>query len=324
MVFPFQQVYYDISGICNAQCPWCERGSRKNGFLPGLPVAKEAFALARDVSINLRNLLKNSVIASDAVINLHNWGEPLLNPEFLLILRVIKQLGLNCSFSTNGSKVVVFKDGDLDHVKNVLISMPGFSQNSYNHAHRFEFNVIQRSIKRLIKNIKSISPSTQITLSVHVYRHNLEEMKLLQEFANEMNVIFTPSLAYFNSFNLFLQYCEGNMREDIMEKARKALFLPPLDKIKEMRPGEFECPQWSMLSISWNGYLSLGCCASLDNNTYNISPIRDMKRDDIENILSIEGKRSNYPVCKKCIENNIDFLIHRSDAYYGEALRGII
>jgi hypothetical protein len=64
--------------------------------------------------------------------------------------------GLKYSISTNASIPLLFNEGgdSLRNLSNIIISIPGFSQESYNRVHGFRFDRIKKNIVKLIRNYR--------------------------------------------------------------------------------------------------------------------------------------------------------------------------
>ena len=100
----FRRVWFDISGSCNGQCPWCQTGLKNRLRRPahGGFVAPDDFARAIDY------MLRQGMITHNSPIELYNFGEPSLHPQFNAIIAWLNTTGLRFGLSTNGSRVRTF------------------------------------------------------------------------------------------------------------------------------------------------------------------------------------------------------------------------
>ena len=145
----YKSVYFDISGVCNSKCPWCITGNR-----PLKSKRSSGFVKVGDFEKAIDRLIELRLVEPPAVINLFNWGEPLLHPEFGELLKILNRTKISFGISTNASRCVSVESGLLTNMSCLTISMPGFSQASYDKIHGFDFNKILCNIDKLIENFK--------------------------------------------------------------------------------------------------------------------------------------------------------------------------
>lgn len=110
-----KKAYLEITDVCNLDCSFCHKTSRRKGF-----IRVEDFRIAAD---KLR--------AVTEYLYLHLMGEPLLHPELAAILGVCGELGFKTVITTNG---VLLKEK-----KDVLLSSPAVYKVSVS-LHAFEAN----------------------------------------------------------------------------------------------------------------------------------------------------------------------------------------
>lgn len=304
MTLPYKEVFFDVSGTCNANCPWCDFGGRKRGFLPPMPDAgTNPFTSPELVEEILRYLLDKSFISQKSSINFYNWGEPLLNPNLEQILLVAYRLGLRSKLSTNGSvKFRVNNPEALKSVAAVIFSVPGYTQKAYDAAHGFDAVAIRRNIKGSVEQLRRMNYSGDIFIAAHIYRTNLDEIAAIREFCISLNCDFAPYIAHPNSMEYYLRFYRNTIDPDICERMlAEIFFMSPADVIK-YRPWKYRCPQWSYLTLSWNGSMNL-CCASTpqDNELVFVKDITPKE--------SLE-MRLQHPTCKECGESGFDYYCH--------------
>jgi MoaA/NifB/PqqE/SkfB family radical SAM enzyme len=148
MLLMFNSIYWEISGICNARCPYCCNG--KNSISgefhkkhSGL-ITPEKFIHALDYLFDKKQISPNLT-----TLNLYNWGEPLLHSDLNKILDYIAEVGYTYNISTNGSREYLFSPKAIKKFGNLTFSLPGFSQESYNRIHGFDFKSVLHNIKIL-------------------------------------------------------------------------------------------------------------------------------------------------------------------------------
>jgi MoaA/NifB/PqqE/SkfB family radical SAM enzyme len=85
---PLDTVQVEITSRCNAACRMCPRGA-----LPGWKSGDMNLALFRKVS---------DLIRQARHVHLQGWGEPLLHPDLLAMLKIAKDLQARVGLTTNG------------------------------------------------------------------------------------------------------------------------------------------------------------------------------------------------------------------------------
>jgi len=101
-----KKVQIEITNRCNLKCNGClrENMTRKKGDIT-YDTLLDALLLCDDFGIEK--------------VVLHNWGEPLLHPNILKIIKIINILGFKVGFTTNGTllthdKLIELKEAGLD------------------------------------------------------------------------------------------------------------------------------------------------------------------------------------------------------------------
>ncbi len=311
----FTNVYIDIVGKCNARCVWCERGSRNIGLLPP-PLANDApkFMPVDVFGEVLDHLLSKNIMHKQAQLLLHNWGEPLIHPQIHEIFKIIKDNSYfegSIAFSSNGSRCLELDPHVMPDISWVTFSLPGFSQASYDFAHKFDFQKIIRNIHNMAKDLEKFNPRLK-HITYHMYKHNLSEMYLAKAFSEKIGFVFSPVLAYFNSRTHTYDYINGTMSDEMLAIAKKSIFLADYDAISLLRPDNHVCSQFKLLVISHDAQLNVGCCARLDQaDDCRLGDIRTLSFEEINTI------RRQSKACSDCIKYGLDF----SAEYYGSETR---
>ena len=104
----------------------------------------------------LHDLERLNLIDSKSVLDLYNWGEVFLHPDLQNIIRVINDYGLRYSISTNASIVPQIDEAFVKNLINIRFSMCGFSQESYDRIHKFEFDRIRGNISTIVSRLRSL------------------------------------------------------------------------------------------------------------------------------------------------------------------------
>lgn len=173
---PFERVYIDITGKCNAHCPFCERGARRFGLLPKLENAGASYMDSGKFERIFRYLLENNIITKNAWLHLYNWGEPLINPYFRNIMAVIKDTKTfngRLVLSSNGGNR---QDFDRKYMPDLplymIFTIPGFSQASYDRGNSFKFSKVISNIEYMVKKLQAL-PNVHISLTYLVFKYNM-------------------------------------------------------------------------------------------------------------------------------------------------------
>ncbi len=197
---PYANLFYELTNWCNGSCLWC----------PGSQTKKDharKYVKSHDFNATLSDLLLRGLIDRKTVIHLFNFSEPFLHPDINSIIGVLNNLDLGYSFSTNGSiPIKLNKETDLKNLRSLIFSMPGFSQESYDRMHGFNFKKITANLIRILKYFRSLGFKGGSQIAYHVYQFNLHEVKHAKEFAEGIGVEFNPYYAFINNLELFLKF----------------------------------------------------------------------------------------------------------------------
>ncbi|HLD30302.1 MAG TPA: radical SAM protein, partial [bacterium] len=187
---PFRKLVFEISGVCNAKCPFCLTGSRHmpvGGFVdPGL------------FRRSIKKLMEEGLIDSQTRVYLFNWGEPLLHRNFREIVETLNDHDLRYIISTNGSVFFKFDRALSKNLSRLAFSMPGFSQASYDRIHKLNFEEVKRNIRQFAGDLRSLGYAKDIRILFHIYQFNLDELAQCESFARSLGITFSPYEAYLN------------------------------------------------------------------------------------------------------------------------------
>ncbi len=288
-------VHLEISGKCNARCHWCqtglanELGHKSNNFMD-----------YRKFTQVVEYLLEKGVINNRNRVRLFNWGEPLLHPRFKDIVHYLAERKIYYEISTNGSKMLEVHDpDDLNYLTQILFSMSGFSQESYDKGHRLNFERVWQNITNTSLLLRDVGFKGRMILQYHLYQHNLDEMVDAARFAHEHGLQFGCSYAYINDFERFHAYLEGTLVSDDMRRASRELFLSAMHTAEslEKRP-RHPCKQLKFLHIDQDCNLIVCCSAS--------RVLGNMLEIDLE---KVQAMRECSPECARCAKNNTPYMV---------------
>ena len=307
----FTRATVDISGFCNAKCKWCVTGQRN--------CRQKVIDLKKYMSFELfdkiyANLTEKQIISPETELMLYSWGEPLLNPDYLKIINFLAKKGQKYSVSTNASKAVCAKRKNVfQNCVNYTISMPGFSQQSYDKIHELRFESVKENIKCLVKDLRYGGFHGDASISYHVYKFNMDEIKEAVKFAEELGIRVMAYYPYFNGISMACRYLEGNMNQEELKQIDAEMELSHVEGLLAARPEEYHCFLENILSIDYQGNLTL-CCASDDEcddylweSVDTINSLQDMWRTRSKQLVSA--------TCQRCRNNHIDYWIGNNPLY---------
>jgi MoaA/NifB/PqqE/SkfB family radical SAM enzyme len=305
MNIPLKQVFFEITGKCNAKCNYCITG---NGTQTGNFVDVEKFKKT------INSLYEKKIVDSNTNFSLFNWGEPFLHPQFNEIVTFLSNLNIKFSLSSNLS--VIPKNINVDSFKSLeslIISMPGFSQNSYSKIHGFKFDKILDNIKTLSK----IIPVEKMKVSYHIYQFNISEIKLAQEYFRHSNIKIFSSFAYFNDYNMATNYLKNSLSPSNMNTISKELLLFYVDDLIKEMPKDYFCPQFEYMNIDENCNVIHCCTAPKNSKDYLVG---DANSIDINKL----NQRPKSEICKECYETKLVYWAHNTSKISTEFIYGIV
>ncbi len=244
----------------------------------------------------------NGFIGPNTEIALYNWGEPFLHPKFKEIIKFLNTENFKIVLSTNCSKVVLFEEyGILSNLQFIILSMPGFSQRSYDKIHGFNFENIVKNIVEITQNFRSVGFKGRFVLTFHIYQFNLNEILPATEFATKNHLQFLPSLAFINDMERQRQYVNSELEYSDLKKATQDLlqfYLTDeiIEERKKQKPIDYICPQYNLLNIDENCNV-ITCCG--DNTC--MDKIFNVKANEVNEW------RTNSRACAECRKAGLDY-----------------
>lgn len=168
-LYPRNIVIEPIAG-CNIVCKSCPADSLKR------PYGKMSFNNFKKI-IDKLDFVK--------IIDLFWMGEPFLNPDIFKMIRYLKQKGIFCKISTNGTTLYKdFKEIVDSGLDRLIISFDGFSQKTFEEYRKgINFDNVVRGIN-LITNYKESfnSKTPEIWMRTLIFKHNESELKDIKRF----------------------------------------------------------------------------------------------------------------------------------------------
>jgi|GEM_PF-1142333 len=298
----YMYIGIEVSTQCNARCPWCftTKISEKEKSGQG----KRAMSIDSFILV-IERLEALGLLHDDVLLNLYEIGEPFLNKDIVKIFRYLNGKSIKYAISTNASLTLSFEN-DPDALKNLsslLISIPGFSQESYNRVHGFEFDRIKNNIVKLLSDFRKNGFAGDARLIYHVYQFNLNEIQRALAFAEENNIDFYPYYATLYEWQYVRDYIDGTLPYDLLRKASGELFLGNIQKTIDSRPSGFSCNFFDMLLVDINGDLKTCCQIRKGAPNYSYGNIFDIAPDEIRRA------RTTQQICRECQSKGMDYYL---------------
>ena len=284
-------VYWDITGRCNAKCKYCYTGSSSHPKGNDIDVEKFSKSI---------NILKTNKLLSESVcFHLYVWGEPTLHPRLGDIISIIQNHGFHYMLSTNMGHVIEFQRNWFNHLDGIIVSMCGFSQESYNIIHKLDFETVRSNIINLVNNAIAAGFNTQkIKIAHHIYQFNIEEIPYLYKFAKDLNVEYHPYYAIFGDLDMTYRFIQGLLKPDEWKHVSSEIFGNQIRKRVQNNPRN-GCRQFDRLVLDENCNVLTCCCLPRNHASYKISNVFDS--DFIEKLTKWVPDEN----CQSCIKNGL-------------------
>jgi MoaA/NifB/PqqE/SkfB family radical SAM enzyme len=287
-------VYYEISGICNAKCPYCPTGSGKTKNTPSRFIPVEEF------SRGLNRLYDLDLLTRNTYFNLFNWGDPLLHPKLDEILYTLKNANQNFTLSTNGSFLPKkLCSSLLDNLSYFRVSIPGFSQESYDKIHQLKFKKVLHHISLFSEMV----PANTLEVLFFVYKFNLKEISQAYEYFNSHNIRFRLAMPHLMYINDAIEYLTDKIDPAKKQKIENDLFIEHIKPLILCREKQDIC-HYLRNELVIDEYSNiLRCCAlSKDSEYYSIGSLFELSRDEI-----FDMKNRGCDICSNCISAGVPY-----------------
>lgn len=182
LVKPSWVLFLRTSTSCNAGCVTCPAGRKtETDKQPGGTMRPEM--LERIVSY----IKKQANLTSIAY---HYYNEPTMNPWIADLVRVGQSHKIPGVMSTNCSFFKPMPDILALGLRNLIISVSGFTQSVHERSHKgVDIETVKQNM-RLIAAFKR--PCTYVRVSWHRYAYNTHEEHLMRDFSAKLGFHFTP------------------------------------------------------------------------------------------------------------------------------------
>lgn len=272
-------ILIEISGVCNAKCPYCAQRRLRQGKHFGGIMSPILFEQILDHLFEIEILDK-----ANTCIALFNWGEPFLNPEINTFLQILRMKKLCAGISSNFISVPDLDNECIPVIRGLTFSLSGFSQDSYGRIHGASLKRTLSNFENFYAKIRRYSPETYICIHWHRYLFNERELWNAYRYFNRPGIIFNPQVAYLNDLIEMMDFIRGELSEDRKKQAEKDIFL---DFIREgvghskKKSKNYQCPAWNFLVIDETGQLLLCCGMTRYDSDHVLGNILKMSAEEI-------------------------------------------
>jgi len=266
------------TNFCNGQCLMCPYPSmkRKKGIM-----SRQLF----------KKIINEAHKLEIGYINLHNFGEPLIDPDFIWKVKYAKSFNLKISTNTNGilltpklsSQIIKSKLDDL------YISVDAATVKTYRKIRiGLDFKRLDKNIKHLVKLKKQLKSSTpNIIVDFLKFDLNQHEVKkFINKWQNQVDHVCISQIHDWSSKK------QININQNF-------------DNYVNFSQTPCRLPFTEML-INWDGVVSL-CCQDIENSLV----LGDINKDSIQKVwtnkkykkirqLHCQLKTNQIPICKNC------------------------
>ncbi len=169
----------EAANLCNLRCPYCFTGAgdigRERGYLP--------LSLFKRIMDELGDYLFE--------VELHNWGEPLLNRSLPDLIRLASDRGINTTTSTNFSLPFSAERAEelvASGLSQLGVSLDGAHQETYEqYRARGDFELALNNVRLMLEAKRKLRSATpRLIWEFHVFEHNKDDVELAKSMAREL------------------------------------------------------------------------------------------------------------------------------------------
>lgn len=256
-------VYWDITGRCNAKCKYCHTGVSSHPH--GGDIDVNMFSDAINI-LKAKNLLSES-----ARFHLYVWGDPMLHPRLDEILKILQNYNYHYVLSTNLGYRINFQRGWFNYLDEFIISMCGFSQESYNKIHKLNFDTVKANIINLVNMaVKAGYDTKKIIIAHHIYQFNIEEIPNLYNFTKELQLKYHPYYAKFGDLDMTYRFIKGLLTTEEWKSVSSEVFGNQIRKRIQNNP-QNGCRQFDRLVLDEKCNVLTCCCLPRNHASYAIT-----------------------------------------------------
>lgn len=179
----------ETGNLCNLRCPYCFTGAEELGRSRSM------------MSLDLYRRLMDELGDRLFLIELYNWGEPLLNKDLEDMIAIAHNKGVSTFISTNLSlKPPVFDEARAERLVRsglsvLACSIDGATQQVYEQYRvRGDLDAVLRNVRIVNDAKRKLGVTTpQLVWEYHVFPHNRHEIEQARAMAEELGMTFAVS-----------------------------------------------------------------------------------------------------------------------------------
>lgn len=291
-------VSIEISGKCNAKCPYCAREYFKHRY-SGENMSPELFEKILDHLLDMG--ISNE--KDSPLVCLYKWGEAFLNPNINEILKILKKKKMRADISSNFIVKPKIDKENIHVIGRVAFSLSGFTQESYGKIHGANLRKTLENFDEFYKELNEYAPDASIKIAWHRYKFNENELWDAYKYFDRPGIFFEPSVAFLISLPEMINFAEGKLPKERLKQAEKEIFVDylsnGLDYHKKKSENDNYCDQWNNLVIDETGQLLLCCGVTNHDKDYILGNVLEMSAKEIMH------KKVSDSKCKDCISSGI-------------------
>lgn len=281
----------EVTNHCNFNCSFCPTGThmmkRKRGYMDS--------EVLDAISDNIKKYHIKGV-------RLIRWGEPMLHPDIINIIKKLKSAGALVHINTNGSLMTTEKMKELINagLDSIKFSFQGVDDISYGEMRvNGRFSTILEVIKQMnLLRGEGNTPYIQISTTV-----TDETAAQIEQFKRQIE----NSCDYYNIGYTKLDHLavdEMNISEVEKERIRELQKRETIDHaFRKICPEMFD-----KLSVNWNGDVTV-CCSDYDDFLLagnilkqDLKEIFNSEKADAYRKIISKNEYEKLPVCNTCFE----------------------
>jgi len=277
-----------VSGVCNLRCISCPMGNMPRRRAGGLMSAGTYTRVLDKI------LAENPMVG---IIQLYNWGEPLLNPDLASIVTITRKRGVLCAVSSNLSVHVDFEDVIRARPGCFRVSVSG-TGSTYAATHTGgNWALVAGNMRRLAALRSLHAPEMPVEVTYHIYQHNAgEPRREVEALCDELGFVFRAHLAALLPLDNVVAWTTGGVLTPQARQAAAMLSLPVKEALAlaARLPGD-DCSFEHAINIDWNlAVIHCGLYYELDDNVVT----ENYLETPLDSLLELRSAMSRCGPCK--------------------------
>lgn len=260
------------------------------------------------MTLELFTSVVDKIIADNAALNrpffidLFNWAEPMLHPEFDEICRILAKRKVEFSISSNMNHEASFLEV-VRTAHGIRASVSGFSNEIYQRGHAGgDINLVISNLYRIRHLMDKVKRTPYVSVLYHVYKDNCDEgMKQLQTLSESLGFKFIPVYAYFMGLEKYLSQREGSDVFSEHDRKTNERMIFSIDEAIEIAKYGYQSDcilRQEQTVVNHDGSVPV-CCAVFDPVNFVSNDFLSLSPQDLL------AKKMSAPICEKCMNNNI-------------------